>query len=150
MKTASWNAPVIMSALSRISFRFLYFAALAVASANVHAAITIRSAVYDDARKQLTVDIGLGSKASRSVSLFNHRTDELLLEKNVRGKDVRLVVRKITGNQVPCEVRAESGGASDVSSVDNSPAECDGGPPPGNQPPECAILDGLSAVVRAG
>lgn len=59
------------------------------------------------------------------MSLYNDRTDELLAEKNTRGKDVRFRIRGLVGDQVPCEVRAESGGLSDVHSVANAPASCD-------------------------
>ena len=78
------------------------------------------------------------------MSLFNDRTNELLTEKRTRGKEVRITVRGLSGNDVPCEVRAESGGLSDVASVANSPADCVVEPPsppspPENRPPECAI-----------
>jgi len=140
VNVASWNAPGFKFFTTRTTLRFLYLAAWVIASANVHAAITISSAVYDDTRNQLTVDVVLNSKTRTTVALFNDRTNELLLQKTARGREVSLVVRKITGNQVPCEVRVESDGQSNVGVVDNTPADCGVGPPPVNQPPECAIV----------
>ncbi|MBE9548595.1 MAG: hypothetical protein IMF09_04245 [Proteobacteria bacterium] len=67
-----------------------------------------------------------------------------MAKKSTRGKEVRITVRGLSGNQVPCEVRAEADGLSDVGSVENSPADCEGNPPPPppgeNQPPVCSIL----------
>lgn len=106
--------------------------------------VDINNAEYDAEKKQLKVEVSLGNKASRTVSLFNDRTDELLTEKSTRGSSVRFTVRRLAGNDVPCEVRAESEGLSDVSSVANTPADCEvepppPPPPPENTPPECVI-----------
>lgn len=107
--------------------------------------VEIQNAEYDAEKKQLKVEVSLGNRASRTVSLFNDRTNELLAEKSTRSKSVRITVRRITGNNVPCEVRAVSEGLSDVSSVANTPADCDveppppPPPPPENTPPECVI-----------
>jgi hypothetical protein len=108
--------------------------------------VEIKNAEYDAGKEQLQVEVLLGNRASRTVSLFNDRTNELLAEKSTRANRVRITVRKLAGNDVPCEVRAVSEGLSDVSSVANTPADCDvepppppSPPPPENTPPECVI-----------
>lgn len=55
--------------------------------------VEIRNAEYDSEKKQLIVAVALGNRGSRTVSLFNDRTDELLTEKKTRRKNVRITVR---------------------------------------------------------
>ena len=131
--------------LKALLFNFSSMLALLMVSMSVYAAdsfqVKIRTAQYDPARKQLKVDVFLGNKARRTVSLFNDRTDELLVEKGTRSSSIRFTIRGLRGNDVPCEVRAESGGLSDVRAVANTPADCVVAPPPPvNTPPECDIL----------
>jgi hypothetical protein len=102
--------------------------------------LEIRSAAYDAERATLKVEVGLGSRGSRTVALYDDRTDRLLAEKSTTGKDLRITVRGLQGADVPCDVRAESAGQADVSPLANAPAHCDAEPPPPpNQPPTCAI-----------
>ncbi|MGA9572539.1 MAG: PKD domain-containing protein [Lysobacterales bacterium] len=144
MNIASRKVPCTKSLMSDLPLQFLFLIVMVFTTVSIYAAdpfhITIKNAEYDSTRNQLKVEVSLGSKGTRTVSLFNDRTNELLIRKSVRGKDVRFTVRKLTGNEVPCEVRAESEGLSDVSPVANSPADCGVAPPPANTAPECAIL----------
>jgi len=142
---ANQKAPCTTFFRTGYILKLLCIALLVLVSSSAPAAdsfqILINNAEYDSGKNLLKVEVSLGSKASRTVSLYNDRTNELLVEKSVRGKDVRLTVRGLRGNGVPCEVRAESEGTSDVAGVANSPADCDVGPPPVNRPPECAIVE---------
>jgi len=125
----------------------LLFTALLCLSTTILAAdpfrVSIKNAEYDAEKDQLKIEVSLGNKGKRTVFVLNDRTDELLAQKATRGKEVRFRIRGLSGNDVPCEVRAESNGLSDVRSVENSPADCDGEPPPPpppeNEPPLCAI-----------
>jgi hypothetical protein len=113
--------------------------------------VQIKSAAWDAERAALKVELAFGAKGTKTVALFNDRTDQLLTEKSTQGKELRLSVRGLRGSEVPCEVRAESGGQSDVSPVANAPAHCDEEPPPPpppvNLPPQCAITDPTANVT---
>ena len=128
----------------------LLFAGLFLFSTSLLAAdpfqVSIKNAEYDTGKNQLKVEVSLGNKGNRTVFILNDTTDEQLAQKTTRGKEIRFRIRGLSESDVPCEIRAESGGLSDVRSVENSPADCDGEPPPpppppGNEPPLCAITD---------
>jgi len=141
----------LTSLLTSFPLKLTCLALLLMASMSIYAAdpfkVTITNAEYDTARRLLIVDVSLGNKARRTVSLFNDRSDQLLATKSTRSNTVQITVKGLRGNNVPCEVRAYSDGLSDVSSVANSPADCDSEPPPPvNTPPVCAILTPASNV----
>jgi hypothetical protein len=146
VKLFNKNVPEIVSHLTIASIVTTCFGVLLLYSMNLFAAdpfrVEIKTAEYDAERNMLKVEVSLGNKGRRTVSLFDDRSDVLLAEKSTRGKEVRISVRGLTGNDVPCEVRVESGGLADVRAVENSPADCDvePPPPPGNQPPTCSIV----------
>ncbi len=149
MKTVNLNLPPLNFRLCNVFYTTLFLIVLLALSGNVLAAdtfqVSIKNAEYDSQKSQLKVEVSLGQKGRRSISLLNDRTDEFLVQKTTRSKEVRFKVGGLSGNEVPCEVRAESGDSFDVSSVANSPADCDGEPPPPpppaeNQPPECMIV----------
>jgi len=120
--------------------------------------LSIKTAEYDTGKQQLKVEVSLGARGKRTVFLFDDRTDALLAQKETRNKEVRFRINGLSGNQVPCEVRAEAEGQSDVSSVAGTPANCDGEPPPppppppgGNNPPTCAIIaPGTDVAINLG
>jgi len=136
---ASLKVPHIISRVTNYPLIVSFLVALMLCSTGLYAAdpfeVSIKNAEYAPEKKQLKVEVSLGNKARRTVYLFNDRTDVLLAQKNTRGTETRFSVRGLTGNAVPCEVRVESGGLSDVSSVANSPADCDDVPPPPPPPP---------------
>ena len=149
MNNAGLKVPHIFSRVTNFPLIFSCLTALMLCSASLYAAnpfeVSIKNAEYDLGKKTLKVEVSLGNKARRTVSLFNDRTDVLLAQKKTRSAETRFRIRGLSGNDVPCEVRVESGGISDVSSVANSPADCNvepppPPPPPGNRPPECAII----------
>ena len=152
MKTANLNLPPLNFRSNKNFQTALLLIGLLTLSSIALAAdpfrVLIKNAEYDSQKGQLKVEVSLGQKGKRSVSLLNDRSDELLAQKTTRSKDVRFRVGGLSGSDVPCEVRVESDGLFDVSSVANSTGDCDGGPPPPppppppteNLPPECSIL----------
>ena len=154
MNTAMTVSPAIRSFPGRILRAAALLVGLSVLSTSLPAAealgVQIKSAAYDDQRAILKVELAFGAKGPKTVALFNDRTDQLLAEKSTQGKELRISVRGLRGSDVPCEVRAESGGQSDVSPVANAPAHCDEEPPPPppvNLPPQCAITDPTANVT---
>jgi len=147
MKTTKTDLHLLNACCRFFFIASLFLTGLVVISSHALAAdpfrVEIKNAEYDAEKNQLKVEVSLGNRASRTVSLFNDRTNELLTEKSARGKSVRITLRRLTENDVPCEVRAESDGLSDVSSVANRPADCEVEPPPPPSPentaPECII-----------
>ena len=149
MELTNKKTPHHISRLTNFSRTYTYFSLLLLFfSMSLVAAdpfqVSIKSAEYDAERSKLKVEVSLGNKGRRTVFLFNDRTDELLAQKKTRGKELRFSVRGLSGNSVPCEVRVEAEGLFDVSSVANSPADCDVEPPPPppteNLPPTCSIV----------
>ena len=150
MKTANLLLPPLNIRLKNFLRSFLLFFCFLLLSSVVLAAdpfeVSIKNAEYDSGKHQLKVEVSLGNKGRRTVSLLNDRTNEPLAQKTTRGKETRFKVGRLSGNEVPCEVRVESNGLFDVRSVENSPADCDDEPPPPpppppteNLPPECSI-----------
>lgn len=137
---------------------FSYAIAMTLCSTVLFAAdpfrVEIKNATYESEKKKLTVEVSLGNKGRRTVSLFDNNTDARLAEKRTRGKEVRISVRGLVSSRVPCEVRVESEGLSDVSRVENAPPACDDEPPPPtpeNQPPVCAIVaPGSDVAINLG
>jgi hypothetical protein len=104
--------------------------------------IEIGSATYDPERSRLSVEVAVGGKGQKTVSLFDDRTDGLLATKRTRSSDVRFVVSGLAAVTAPCVVRAESGDLFATSAVVGRPASCDSPPPrpPQNRAPECRIV----------
>lgn len=148
MNIASLKIPKAISNKSHFSLRLLSLLILMLCATGSFAAdpfvVEIKTAEYDPGKKVLQVEVSLGNKARRTVYLFDDRTDSLLATRKTRGAETRFRLRGLSGNDVPCEVRVESGGLADTSSVANSPADCDveppPPPPPENRPPECSIV----------
>jgi hypothetical protein len=152
MKTANLNLPPLIFRLNKIFQTTLLLIGLLALSNSALAAdpfqVSIKNAEYDSEKGQLKVEVSLGNKGKRTVSLLDHDADTSLARKTARGKEVRFKIG-ISSNDVPCEVRVEADGLSDehdsdVSSVEGAPDNCGGEPPPPppteNQPPECAII----------
>ena len=116
--------------------------------------VEIKNAEYNSETARLKVEVDLGKRGRRTTFLYNHRTDELLAQKTTRKSEVRFSVRGIRGDRIPCDVRVESDGLSDVSPVEGAPSSCDGDPPPPppeNRPPECSILfPGETTMINVG
>lgn len=133
---------------ARRSARFLAFMACCIAAVPmaVAASVEIKSAEYDAGRARLKVEVAVSGSGRQQVSLFDVRADALLAVKTTRRTEVRFTVSGLVGDDVPCEVRAESGGASDTRVVANRPDSCSQPPPPPNRAPQCAILEPTGAV----
>jgi len=113
--------------------------------------VEIRNAEYDPGKATLKVEVSLGSRGRWTVGLYDDGTNALLEEKSTRSADLRFRIGSLSGADVPCNVRAESGGKSDTSPVAGAPANCGGEPPPVNHPPLCAIeAPGATASTSVG
>ncbi len=99
---------------------------------------SIQKAEYNSRRAKLEVEVYLGGRGTKEVTLQDADTLKVLKVTSTKGKSVRFSIRGLKGEQVPCRVRAESGDLDDERDVENSPRDCNGGPPP-NEPPTCSI-----------
>jgi len=145
MKTARPRSHLSGFSLPAFYILLLVLACMAFAPGSVLAAdppkVSIRTAEFDDENARLMVEVAASGRGKMTVSLFNDRTDELLAKERTRNTEIRFVVEGLTGAGIPCEVRVESGGLSDVSPVANAPSDCSGEPPPPPPPPApmCSI-----------
>jgi hypothetical protein len=118
MKTANLNLLPINFRSKNVLCSILFVAGLLSVSSTLSAAdplqVSIKNAEYDAEKSQLKVEVSLGAKGKKTVSLLNNRTeDPSLAQKTTRAKEVRFKVGGLSGNVVPCEVRVEAQGVSE-------------------------------------
>ncbi|MFC1720200.1 hypothetical protein ACFL00_03565 [Pseudomonadota bacterium] len=139
MKTFEQNLPSLKFRAGMISHAILMAIWLISLSSAAFASdpfkVAIKNAEYDAEVHELKVEVSLGKEGKKVVRVLNDRTDQLLAQKTTRRAEIRFQIGGLTGNGVPCEVRVESKGMSDISSVANTPADCGGEPPPPPPPP---------------
>ena len=105
MKTANLNLPPLIFRLNKIFHTTLFLIGLLALSSSVLAAdpfrVSIKNAEFDSEKGQLKVEVSLGKKGKRTVSLWDHETDTSLAQKTTRGKEVRFRIG-ISSSDVPC------------------------------------------------
>ena len=144
MKITARSTYFYRTVLILFSLLFVAFLTAGSASAADSADISIEEAKYKSSRALLIVKVRIENPARKTVRLFDHGNNELLASKNTRNEEFTFRVKELYGDDVPCTVRVEFEGASEVSDVIDSPSDCDSEPPPPppteNQAPECSIV----------